>query len=88
MKKTGFGLKITKKDIERAKKADELEANSPGEDENGLDLGLNNGEEDTVTETTEKNIIPQQRAENTLKTDDYTEVKNRIISATLRDKRK
>ena len=88
VKKTGFGLKITKKDIERAKKADELEANSPGEDENGLDLGLNNGEEDTVTETTEKNIIPQQRAENTLKTDDYTEVKNRIISATLRDKRK
>lgn len=79
VKKTGFGLKITDKDIEKAKKADELEANSPGDDENGLDLGLENSDEEGQTEITETENIPATTIKEGIKTDDYKEVKNQIL---------
>lgn len=84
VKKTGFGTKISKLDEDKAKQADKLAAESPGEDENSLTEDFNE-EFEQQPEEIETTVKPIKKE---IKQDDYNEIKENIIRAALRDSKK
>lgn len=87
-KQTGFGTKIEQRDIDLAKEGDKQAAENP----EGSELGLD-GEEGGFGEFgNETENITENKVENVSDTlddsGDYSEIKNKIIQATLRDKKK
>lgn len=87
-KQTGFGTKIEQRDIDLAKEGDKQAAENP----EGSELGLD-GEDDEFGEFSNKTEnITENKVENVSDTlddsGDYSEIKNKIIQATLRDKKK
>lgn len=87
-KQTGFGTKIEQRDIDLAKEGDKQAAENP----EGSELGLD-GEEGEFGEFSNKTEnITENKVENVSDTlddsGDYSEIKNKIIQATLRDKKK
>lgn len=87
-KQTGFGTKIEQRDIDLAKEEDKQAAENP----EGSELGLD-GEEGGFGEFgNETENITENKVENVSDTlddsGDYSEIKNKIIQATLRDKKK
>lgn len=88
MKKTGFGTKLTEEDFKKAEKADELAMNSPGEDENGLLNEVENGENNLEEQTTIGTEKVAQKPLETPEKDDYKDVKEMIIKAALKDRKR
>lgn len=87
-KQTGFGTKIEQRDIDLAKDGDKYAKENPEGSELGLDgENNNNGEftegEENITENNTEDI-----SNNVEDSSDYDEIKNQIIKATLRDKKK
>lgn len=102
-KQTGFGLKFAERDTELARRDDKLAEETPEGSELGLDEDDEEFTEETVntpqtvnssaTEEVKKinkegSLTPQQQDDIKDSDDDYAELKERIIRATLKDKKK
>lgn len=85
-KRTGFGLKITDRDVQLARETDKMRSENPEGDETSL-LGETPEEEEDDSLQPNAGLTNKSVGQGKV-ADDYDSIKEQIIRATLRDKKK